>query len=276
MLLVVLLTFIPMAWAFVLSLQVNDLISPPRYVGLANYRALPGDQELRQAIDNTVTLIVLVVPLELILGLGIAMMLNQRIRLKNFYRTCFLVPYIASAAAEGILFAFIFDPQYGAINAMLHGLGLGRQPFLESPDQALYVLSAVYLWGYIGLNIVIYSAALQDISSEVLEAAAIDGAGAWARFRHVVWPTVLPQTVFLAIWGLIDALQLFDLIYATTKGGPLHATETVAYYIYELVFGGVFFAAGYGAAVSVGLFVFTLLVVVVVSLLERRTYGPQL
>ena len=270
------LTFVPMGWAFVLSFQHNDLISPPHSVGLANYKALPNDSELRQAISNTVYFTLAVVPLELILGLGVAIMLNQRIRLKSFYRTCFLVPFIASAAAEGILFTFIFDPNFGAVNSLLHGMGFTRQGFLENPDQALYVMAAVYLWGYIGLNIVIYSAALQDVSAEVLEAAAIDGAGAWARFRHVILPTVAPQTVFLAIWGLIDSLQLFDLIYATTKGGPLHATETVAYYIYDLVFGGVFFAAGYGAAVSVGLFAFTLIVVVLVSVLERRTYGAQL
>jgi multiple sugar transport system permease protein len=265
-----------MGWAFLLSFQHNDLITPPHSVGLANYRALPNDQELRQAISNTFYFTLAVVPLELILGLGIAMMLNQKIRLRAFYRTCFLVPYIASAAAEGILFAFIFDPNFGAINSMLHAIGMSRQGFLENPDQALYVIATVYLWGYIGLNIVIYMAALQDISQEVLEAAAIDGASAWARFRHVVVPTVAPQTVFLAIWGLIDSLQLFDLIYATTKGGPLHASETVAYYIYELVFGGVFFAAGYGAAVSVCLFAFTLLIVVFVTILERFTYGRQL
>jgi multiple sugar transport system permease protein len=266
------LTFIPMAWAFLLSLSTSDLITPGHYVGAANYRALQHDEAFRQSVENTLKFFAICLPFELVLGLGIALMLNQRIRLKSFYRTCFLVPWIASSAAEGILFAFVFDPNFGAANWLLSLVGIGRQGFLENPDQALFVLMVVYLWGYLGLNVVIYLAALQDIKPEIMEAAAIDGARAWGRFRHVVVPAVSPITVFLAVWGAIDALQLFDLVFVTTKGGPLGQTTTVVYYVYQQAFQ--FFNAGYGAAVAYTLFAGSFVVLVLALYLERRYSEP--
>jgi multiple sugar transport system permease protein len=261
------LSFIPMIWAAYLSLTNSNLVSPGHFIGFANYTALAKDPLLRQAFTNTLLLAVLYLPVGLAAGLGVAILLNQKIKLIGFYRTCFLVPFVASAAAEGLLFAFIFDSDFGIINAGLQAVGLPRQGFLQNPSQALVVLAIVYFWTQFGFNVVIYLAALQDIPQEVAEAAAIDGAGRWAKFWHVTLPTVRPVTIFLLVWGLIDVFQFFDLVYTTTKGGPLNSTLTLVYYIYQLAFN--FFTAGYGAAVAYVLF-FTSLIAIVGALAYGR------
>ena len=261
------LSFIPMIWAAYLSLTNSNLVSPGHFIGFANYAALAKDPLLRQAFTNTLLLAVLYLPVGLAAGLGVAILLNQKIKLIGFYRTCFLVPFVASAAAEGLLFAFIFDSDFGIINAGLQAVGLPRQGFLQNPSQALVVLAIVYFWTQFGFNVVIYLAALQDVPQEVAEAAAIDGAGRWSRFWHVTLPTVRPVTIFLLVWGLIDVFQFFDLVYTTTKGGPLNSTLTLVYYIYQLAFN--FFTAGYGAAVAYVLF-FTSLIAIVAALAFGR------
>jgi multiple sugar transport system permease protein len=261
------LSFIPMIWAAYLSLTDSNLLSAGHFIGLANYAALAKDPTLRQAFTNTLLLAVMYLPVGLAAGLGVAILLNRKIRLIGFYRTCFLVPFVASAAAEGLLFGFIFDPDFGIVNAGLQAVGLPRQGFLQDPSEALVVLAIVYFWTQFGFNVVIYLAALQDIPQEVLEAASIDGAGKWARFWHVTVPTVRPVTIFLLVWGLIDVFQLFDLVYTTTRGGPLNSTLTLVYYIWQLAFN--FFTAGYGAAVAYVLF-FTSLILTVAALAYGR------
>ena len=261
------LSFIPMIWAAYLSLTDSNLLSTGQVIGFANYAALAKDPMLRQAFTNTLLLAVMYLPIGLAAGLGVAVLLNQKIKLIGFYRTCFLVPFVASAAAEGLLFGFIFDPDFGIMNAGLQAVGLPRQGFLQDPSEALVVLAIVYFWTQFGFNIVIYLAALQDIPQEVLEAASIDGAGKWAKFWHVTVPTIRPVTIFLLVWGLIDVFQFFDLVYTTTRGGPLNSTLTLVYYIWELAFN--FFTAGYGAAVAYVLF-FTSLIVTVAALAYGR------
>lgn len=261
------LSLIPMVWAAFLSFTDSNLLTGGHFIGLANYAALHKDPLLRQAFTNTLLLAVMYLPIGLAAGLGIAILLNRKIRLIGFYRTCFLVPFVASTAAEGLLFGFIFDPDFGIVNAGLQAVGLPRQGFLQNPSEALIVLAVVYFWTQFGFNIVIYLAALQEIPQEVVEAASIDGAGKWAKFWHVVVPSVRPVTVFLVIWGLIDVFQFFDLVYTTTQGGPLNSTLTLVYYIYELAFK--FFTAGYGAAVAYVLF-FTSLIVIIAALVYGR------
>jgi len=262
------LSFIPMIWAAYLSLTDSNLVSPGHFIGFANYAALAKDPLLRQAFTNTFLLAVMYLPIGLAAGLAVAILLNRKIKLIGFYRTCFLVPFVASTAAEGILFGFIFDPNFGIVNAGLQAVGLPRQGFLQDPSQALAVLAIVYFWTQFGFNIVIYLAALQDIPQEVLEAASIDGAGRWAKFWHVTLPTVRPVTIFLVVWGLIDVFQFFDLVYTTTRGGPLNSTLTLVYYIWELAFN--FFTAGYGAAVAYVLFFTSLIAIIAVLAYGRR------
>ncbi|MER7128572.1 carbohydrate ABC transporter permease [Streptosporangium saharense] len=261
-------SLVPMAWALMLSFTDSDLMTPGRNVGLDNYRALFQDPVFYQALRNTGLLVVLYIPASLIAGLLVAVLLNRKVRGIGFYRACFLVPYIASATSAGLLMGYIFDRDFGLMNGLFVKLGLPVQGLLSSPSQAMFVLTLIFFWTRFGFSVVIYLAAIQEISKEVLEAAAIDGAGRWATFRHIIVPSVRSMTIFLAVWGLIDALQFFDLIVTTTKGGPANATVTIVYYVWQLAFS--FFTAGYGAAVAYVLFAGTLLLIVAGLLVARR------
>jgi multiple sugar transport system permease protein len=264
------LSFIPMGWAFLLSLTNSDLVSGGHFIGFDNYSALLKDPLLAKAFRNTVVFTLLYLPAGLAGGLAVAMMLSRRIKMIGFYRTCFLVPFIAASAAEGLLMGFIFDPDFGIVNSVFHRIGIPRQGFLENPDQALLVLAVVYFWTQFGFNVVIYMAALQEVPPEVIEAAEIDGASRWNVFRHVTLPTIRPVTYFLMVWGVIETFQFFDLVFTTTKGGPLNATLTLVLYIWNLAFQ--YFTAGYGAAVAYVLF-FASLFIILVGLLYGRRKG---
>ncbi|MFI9837446.1 carbohydrate ABC transporter permease [Nonomuraea sp. NPDC051941] len=261
-------SLIPMAWALALSFTDSDLMTPGTNVGLANYRALLDDPVFLQAVANTGLLLVLYIPASLVTGLVVAVLLNRKVRGIGFYRTCFLVPYIVSATATGLLMGYIFDRDFGLMNGLLVKLGLPVQGLLSDPSQAMLVLTLIFFWTRFGFAVVIYLAAIQEISKEVLEAAAIDGAGSWTTFRHVIVPSVRPMTIFLTVWGMIDALQFFDLVMTTTKGGPANATVTIVYYVWQLAF--TFNTAGYGAAVAYVLFAGTLVLIVTGLLIARR------
>ncbi|MCY1143115.1 sugar ABC transporter permease [Actinoplanes sp. Pm04-4] len=266
--LVVGLSLFPAIWAFFISRARWNGISPGVPVGWSNYQRLATDPDMLAAARHTLLLTVLFVPSSIILGIVVAIALNQRIRLIGFYRTCIFVPYVASAAATGILAGFVFNPQFGAANDVLRHLGIPQQQFLESPTQALYVICLIALWGEVGFCTVIYLAALQDIPRELVEAATMDGASRWRVFRHITLPELRPVTVFTAVWQTITAVQLFDLIYTTTRGGPLNSTQTVVYYIYELAFQTQ--RLGYGAAAAYLLFAVTLMLTIGIIWYSRR------
>ena len=242
------LSLIPMAWALLLSFQHNDLVTPPNWIGLRNYSRLLHDETFRGAVQHTLIYTVAFVPLSIAGGLGIALMLNRRVRFVGLYRTLVFVPYIMSATAQGVLFSFVFDSQFGVANSVLHHLGIASQGFLQDPGQALWVLVLIGLWSGIGFSVVVYLAALQDIPPELVEAASIDGARRWGVLRHVVLPALNPVTVFLFVWQTFESLQLFDLVFVTTRGGPLQSTTVVVLYVWQQAFQ--FFNAGYGAAAA--------------------------
>ncbi|MFJ9373513.1 carbohydrate ABC transporter permease [Streptomyces sp. NPDC101455] len=240
------LSVVPVVWSLLLSFRADDLVTPGRWVGLDNYRALAQDPNFRTAVGNTLLYAALYVPLSLVGGLALALALNRRIRLINLYRTLVFIPFVVSATAQGVLFSFILDPEFGVANALLHQLGISAQGFLADPDQALYLLVLISLWSGVGFCVVVYLAALQDVPPELVEAARIDGAGRAQVLRHVTLPALTPVTVFLLLWQFITSLQVFDLIYVTTKGGPLGSTTVIVYFVWQQAFQ--MFTAGYGAA----------------------------
>ncbi|GGV41686.1 ABC transporter permease [Streptomyces longisporoflavus] len=242
------LSVLPVIWSLLLSFQANDLVTPSRWVGLDNYRALSQDPNFSQAVRNTLLYTLLYVPLSIVIGLALALALNRRIRFVGLYRTLFFVPFVISATAQGVLFSFILDPDFGAANSVLHHLGISPQGFLTDSSQALFVLVAITLWSGTGLCTVIYLAALQDVEQSLIEAARLDGAGRWHLLRHVTLPALTPVSVFLLLWQTIQSLQVFDLVYVTTKGGPLGSTTVIVYFIWEQAFKN--FTAGYGAAAA--------------------------
>jgi multiple sugar transport system permease protein len=180
------------------------------------------------------------------------------------YRTAAYVTMAVSTISQGIIFLWLTDRDYGLVNAALGVVGIAPQPFLSSPSQALFVIVAMTIWGWTGFTVIVYLAALQGVPAELHEAAAIDGASAFTRFRTITVPLLGPANLFLLIWLTINALQLFDEVYQTTRGGPLKATTVIVYYLWNRAF--VQFDAGYAAAMAYTLFA----VIVVITALQFR------
>ncbi|MGV8908511.1 MAG: carbohydrate ABC transporter permease [Propionicimonas sp.] len=268
MLIILGLSIFPALWAFVLSLQKWNGFATPKFIGGTNYARLVSDSEFIDAVVHTGLYVLIFVPASVMLGLFLAVALNRNIRFIGVYRTAIFVPFVASAAATGILSTYLFSPQYGLVNNVLRVVGLPTQGWLEDPNQAMVVIAIMSLWGQAAFTTVIYLAALQDIPSELVEAARIDGANRWQAFWHVVWPQLGPVTVFVTIWQVIGAIQLFDLVYTTTRGGPLDATKTIVYFLWEKAFKNLQF--GYGSAAAYLLFLVTLLITVAMVVYARR------
>jgi multiple sugar transport system permease protein len=262
------LSVVPVIWSLLLSFQVNDLVSPSEWVGLANYKALMKDPAFGAAVEHTLIYTALYVPLSVVAGLAIAIALDRKIAFIGLYRTLVFVPFVVSAAAQGVLFSFVLDPEFGVANSVLHKLGLPAQGFFSDPGQALYLLVAISLWSGTGFCVIVYLAGLQGVSTDLVEAARIDGAGRFGVLRHVVLPALTPVTIFLVLFQTINALQVFDLVFVTTKGGPLGSTTVIVYFIWEKAFK--VFTAGYSAAAAYTLAVALLVIGVALQLYRRR------
>jgi multiple sugar transport system permease protein len=262
---------IPIVWALLLSFQTSDFVSPPKWVGLANYRALASDPEFRAAIRRTIVYTLMFVPVTVLGGLAVAVLLNAKVKFISIDRTAVFIPVACSTVATAIIFNWLLEPTFGIVNYVLGWVGLGPYGFFQDPNQSLASVVAMTSWGWIGFNAIVYLAALQSIPQELVEAASIDGAGRFTTFRRIVWPLLGPATIFLVVWASINALQLFDEIYVSTRGGPLHSTTVVVYYLFQQAFQ--FFDAGYGAAIAYVLFL-AILVLTILQLwgAKRRVY----
>jgi multiple sugar transport system permease protein len=261
---------VPIGWSVILSFQKNDLISPPSWVGLANYRALVHDPAFRSAIAHTIVYTALFVPISVGGALFVAVALNRKIWFVRLYRTAVFVPVVTSTIATAIIFTWLLDPTFGVVNYGLNKVGIHSQGFFQDPNQALFSIVAMTVWGWLGFDVIIYLAALQGVPQDLTEAAAIDGAGRWSTFRRVVLPLLGPATLFLIVWSTISALQLFDEVFqATPGGGPLGATSVVVFYLYDLAFHQ--FTAGYAAAVAYVLFLGILALTLVQLWIGKRT-----
>ena len=255
---------IPVVWSVVLSFQSNDLQTPPTWVGWKNYRQLASDPVFLDSVRHTLVYTVLFVPVTLVLSLLAAAALNRRLRGISVYRLAVFVPVVTSTIATGVIFTWLMDKDYGLIDVALRGLGLPTFGFFASPTQSLYAVVIMTVWGWVGFGALIFLAGLQAIPQDLLEAAQIDGCTRRAAFWRIQVPLLRPVSGFLLVWLTINALQLFDEVYATTKGGPLHASTVVVYYLYQQAFQ--FFHAGYAAAIAIVLFV----AIVVISVLQLR------
>jgi multiple sugar transport system permease protein len=223
-------------------------------------------------VRHTLVYTVLFVPISVAGALLVAWALNRKLRGVRFYRLAVFVPVVTSTVATGIIFLWLLDPVFGLVNYFLSKLGLPEQGFLQDPNQALYCIVAMTMWGWLGFDVIIYLAALQGVPEELMEAASIDGAGKWSSFRNVVLPFLRPATLFLVVWSTISALQLFDEIYVTTRGGPLGSTTVVVFYLYQQAFQ--FFNGGYGAAIAYVLFLAILAITIVqLKVGSRRIYS---
>ena len=243
---------VPILFAFYISLTEWSLIGTPEFVGLGNYVELLGDGQFWRSLYNTLVYTVGTVPTSIALGLLVAVGLNRKLPGRALLRSLFFVPVIISLVAVALIASWMFNDNYGVINAALKAVGFEGVPWLSSPVWAMPSLIITTLWIRIGFCMVIYLAALQSIPVELYQAAQVDGATSWRQFRHITWPLLGPTTFLLLILNVIYSLHVFDLIYVMTGGGPGFSTTVLVQYIYQMAFQES--EMGYASAVGVVLY----------------------
>jgi len=263
---------IPVLMAFLTSLQEWNALQPPVDVGLRNFERLFQDPDFYQALVNTGKLLVLVVPVGVALALGAAMLLNQKLRARGWFRTIYFLPVVTSAVAASIVWTWIFQPRYGLVGNLFAFLGGRDTNWLTRPDLVLVPVAVVTIWQRLGFDMVLFLAGLQAIPRVLYEAAKIDGASRWQMFRFVTLPMLSPTTFMVTILSVINAFQIFDQVYVmtsrTTRGGVNGSATTLTYFLYDRGFIGSEF--GYASAIALVLFVITLVFTVGQLLLQRR------
>ncbi|NJN81169.1 MAG: sugar ABC transporter permease [Caldilineaceae bacterium] len=227
-----------------------DVLSPSKFVGLENYiRAFTADKQFWPSLVRTFYFSIIVVPVGLVGSLGLAMLLNRGMKGTNIFRTFFFLPHLTPAVALAVLWIWLFHPSVGPINLALEFIGIDGPGWLTSKQWALPALMIISLWAGIGGNtMLIFLAGLQGVPQELLEAAEIDGASPWAKFRNVTLPMISPTMLFNLILGIIAALKVFTLAFVATNGGPSYSTWFYALHIYNQAFA--YYRMGYGAALA--------------------------
>ncbi|QDP82614.1 sugar ABC transporter permease [Nocardia otitidiscaviarum] len=239
------------------------------FIGFDNYREWWGRADSWEVVTNTVIFTLAAVVGSMALGLALALLLDRKLFGRNVVRSAVFAPFVISGAAIGVAFQFVFDPGFGLVQDLLHKVGLPVPDFYQDPDWALFMVTVTYLWKNLGYTFVIYLAALQGVRQDLMEAAEIDGASRRTTFTRVLMPQLRPTTFFLSITVLLNSLQVFDIIYTMTRGGPLGTgTTTMVVQVYRESF--VNFRAGYGATVATIMFVVLLIVTLVqVRIMDR-------
>jgi len=243
---------VPIAGAVMLGFTTWEPPLAPRWVGLDNLAALIGDPRFGRAVLNTVVYGLGTVVPGLAIGLGLALLLGGVRRGGAVLRTTVFMPAVIAGVATALMWGWIFNPRYGLLDGILGLAGIAGPAWLRDPAWALPSMMLIGLWN-VGINVVVYLAALGTVPRELHDAAALDGAGAVGRFRHVTWPALLPITFYLAIVNAIGASQVFTPTYVLTGGGPDDATLTTALYIYQTAFA--YGELGYASAMAIVVFV---------------------
>ena len=260
--------FYPALYSLYLSFFEWNGVSPDKpFVGLENYRRLFASGEFWNSLRVTVVYAGAMTVAALALGMVVAVLLNQDVRGRAFYRALYFLPVITPTVATGVVWRYLFDPSQGVINRGLSGIGIAGPSWLTDPTWALAAVVVVGVWKRVGFNMVVYLAALQGIPRAYYEAAELDGASSWQRFRHVTLPLLAPSTFFLSVTALIDAFQVFDLIYVMTSGGPLGSTDVIGYYLYR--YGFRFYELGFASAIAYVMFALIFVVTVIQFRLSR-------
>lgn len=220
-------------------------------VGFANYtNLLTNDSVFRDAMGNTLKYVITVVVIQSFFSLVFALILVKNTKANIFFRTLYFFPTILASVSVAFIWTFIYDPTIGILNTVLGYVGLAswQQSWLGNPNIAIYCLAVVEIWAHTGQLLIIYLAGLQQIPVELYEVANIEGASRWQTFRKVTWPLLAPATTIVVAYTTIQSFRAFDLVYAMTDGGPGHATEILATYIYHQAFS--YNHVGYASAVS--------------------------
>lgn len=259
----------PIIASFGISLTDWDLLSPAEFVGLDNFASLFSNDRFLLALRNTAFFTLTSVPLGLILGLGLALALDQPIRGIAIIRTAYFLPVVTSTTAIALVWLWIYSPQGGLLNAILGVFGIPPEKWVSDPFWSMPSIVVMSVWQGLGTSVIIFLAGLQGIPQEFYDAAAVDGAGRWARFRHVTLPLLTPTIFFTGILAFIGAFQVFDQVYVLARPGePSRSTITLVYFIYESGFDN--FKMGLAAAASWILFLIVAILTILYFRSQRR------
>ena len=259
----------PMVESFRLSLYKWNIFQPPEYVGLDNFSRLLDDTRIMTGFRNTFVFTIAVVGLDIVVALALAVALQHRmpVLIRSFFRTTFILPVVTSTAAIAIILKFMLSTNLGVINYYLGQMGIERVRWLESPDWAMISLILATVWKTFGFDLLLFSAAIQNIPQHLYEAAEIDGANAWQRFRKITLPQLSPTIFFVMVVGIIGHLQMFDQARIMTAGGPGDSTTTVVMTIWNRL-GQVEY--GYGSTIATAFFLVILVLTIFQFWLSRR------
>jgi putative chitobiose transport system permease protein len=261
----------PALQAVFLSFTDFNMITAPAYVGMANYRTLWQDPFFWSALRHTLLYLAVVVPLLVTLPIFLAMLVNRSLPGMTFFRAALYLPAITSLVISGLVWKWVYEEQ-GILNYLLLATGITDDPvaFLTDPDHALFSVMAVTVWSGMGYYMVIYLAGLQAIPRHLYEVAEVEGVSKWQQTLHITIPLLRPSIAVVTVMSSISAMKVFEEVYVMTQGGPLDASKTLVFYLYQSAFEE--FEMGYAAAVGVVLFAITLtLSLINLRFLERRS-----
>lgn len=245
------------------------------YVGLANFRAILNDSVFWLSVRNNLIVVAASVFGQIPIALVLALLLNRKIKGAKFFRTIAFLPVVISTVVISLTWRMIYNVEQGLLNHLLNNLGLSTlaQNWLGNPDYAMYAIAAVIIWQFVGLYFIIFLSALQTVPKDILEAAELDGATEWQKTRYVTLPSIWGVIIIAVILCISGSLKTFDLIYVMTGGGPANATEVMATYMYTETFQGLRY--GYGSAISVLIFVFSIAIIVCANMLLKKRTGTK-
>ncbi|MCJ8010213.1 sugar ABC transporter permease [Paenibacillus sp. KQZ6P-2] len=266
---VLLFFLIPAAFSLGLVFTDYKFMNPKAgFVGLDNITRMLHDKLFYQSLKNTV-LFLAAVPVSIALGFVVAVILNQRIYLKKLLRALYFMPYITSGVAVAFVWMLLFQPKQGPINGFLRSIGIEHPPgWLSTTTSSMFAIDIIWIWFLMGYNMIIYLAALQEVSPELMEAAKIDGARPGQLLRKIIWPLVSPTTFLLLVTGMIMTIKTFGIIQATTQGGPGNSTTILSLYVYQNAFR--YYDMGYAATISWALFIIILIITAIQWIGQKR------
>ncbi len=261
---VIIFVVFPVLFCFFLTFNKWNIISPMKFIGIDNYSRLFHDRLFWKAIGNTLKFLLLHIPLQLIVSLLLAYLLNQKIKAASFFRASFFMPVIVSGVVVTILWQQLLGFDFGLINKMLMGLGVAKIGWLVDPDVAIYSIAVMATWKNVGLYVILFLVGLQTVPTQYYEAAKMEGATRWQQFYHITLPMINPTIFMVVILSTIGGFSLFIEPYIMTGGGPLNTTLSAVLYIYKQAFQ--YYNMGYSATLG---FFYAIMIMTVVILQKK-------
>ena len=261
---VVVFVLFPVFFCFFLTFHKWNIIAPMQFIGTANYTRLVDDRLFWKAIGNTLKFLLLHIPLQLVVSLFLAQILNQQLRAKSFFRASFFMPVIVSGVVVTILWQQLLGYDSGLINRLLVTLGFQKTGWLIDPDMAIYSIAVMATWKNVGLYVILFLVGLQTVPTQYYEAAKLEGASRWQQFYHITLPMINPTIFMVVILSTIGGFSLFIEPYIMTGGGPLNSTLSAVLYIYKQAFQ--YYNMGYSATLG---FFYAIMIMTVVILQKK-------